>query len=275
MKSTRKMLQRFFLLATLLVTFLAVGMVSEASTAESTVPKKVRIYYGDVNYSAIQVKYGEPGSQIKNLKTSNKNLKAKQSFQNISIDSYDDMSYEDDNTAEISLYAKKKGTYKVTFDICDADGNTLEKGVEVTVYAQNDSPFKKVTFNGKDTWLMQTKGSGKFKVVMNKGYKLKKIEYSTTTIQPIESEEGYKSVETWKTIKNGKKIKLNKTPGYYAYSYSYGEATDSYYRNRSYWRDPLTAYTYVKITYVDKYTKELTTTTYSLRTLAKDSTKVN
>ena len=82
---------------------------------------------------------------IKNIKTSSKNLIAKNThyYTTSSDDTYTD------TFASIGLYAKKTGKYKVTYNICDKSGNKLSSG-KVTVYVKNDLPVKSVKFAGKE-----------------------------------------------------------------------------------------------------------------------------
>ena len=108
---------------------------------------------------------------IKNIKTSSKNLIAKNThyYTTSSDDTYTD------TFASIGLYAKKTGKYKVTYNICDKSGNKLSSG-KVTVYVKNDLPVKSVKFAGKEVnYALTSKKSGKLSVKMNKGYTLKKI----------------------------------------------------------------------------------------------------
>ncbi|MFR7962031.1 MAG: hypothetical protein ACLU6P_17385 [Roseburia intestinalis] len=107
---------------------------------------------------------------IKNIKTSSKNLIAKNThyYTTSSDDTYTD------TFASIGLYAKKTGKYKVTYNICDKSGNKLSSG-KVTVYVKNDLPVKSVKFAGKEVnYALTSKKSGKLSVKMNKGYTLKK-----------------------------------------------------------------------------------------------------
>lgn len=85
---------------------------------------------------------------IKNIKTSSKNLIAKNThyYTTSSDDTYTD------TFASIGLYAKKTGKYKVTYNICDKSGNKLSSG-KVTVYVKNDLPVKSVKFAGKEDQL--------------------------------------------------------------------------------------------------------------------------
>lgn len=82
---------------------------------------------------------------IKNIKTSSKNLIAKNThyYTTSSDDTYTD------TFASIGLYAKKTGKYKVTYNICDKSGYKLSSG-KVTVYVKNDLPVKSVKFAGKE-----------------------------------------------------------------------------------------------------------------------------
>ena len=102
---------------------------------------------------------------IKNIKTSSKNLIAKNThyYTTSSDDTYTD------TFASIGLYAKKTGKYKVTYNICDKSGNKLSSG-KVTVYVKNDLPVKSVKFAGKEVnYALTSKKSGKLSVKMNNG----------------------------------------------------------------------------------------------------------
>ena len=108
---------------------------------------------------------------IKNIKTSSKNLIAKNThyYTTSSDDTYTD------TFASIGLYAKKTGKYKVTYDICDKSGNKLSSG-KVTVYVKNDLPVKSVKFAGKEVnYALTSKKSGNLSVKLNNGYTLKFI----------------------------------------------------------------------------------------------------
>ena len=104
--------------------------------------KKFRV----VTYStgeSFNVEYG-PNNKIKSLKVNKKGMTAKvtEKYSNNS----DDYNY---NSATISLYATKAGTYTVSFKVVNSKGKTRKK-CKVKVQAVNSSSLiKKVTFGKK------------------------------------------------------------------------------------------------------------------------------
>ena len=140
---------------------------------------------------------------------------------------------------------------------------------------QNDSPFKKVLVNGKDYYKMDsyftTKKSIKFKVVMNKGYKFKKLELGTygapapvTDDYRSSSYKNYTNLEnemTYRTVKNGAKVTLGNYGSYSLREYDYDNGYDKPYKYH-YLSDSMTASTYLRVTYIDKYTKQEETTSF-------------
>lgn len=201
-----------------------------AAGAKASVPKSVRILSDTVCESAITVIPSAYGDKIKALKSSSKNLKVKQSLIHY------DQAFGEKEIA-FSLYAKKTGKYYITFNICNSKGKK-KSSHKIIVYVKNDLPFKSVTYGGEPLkitesgeWNLDTeKTSGKFKVVMNKGYKLKKIQYVETV-----SCEG--DFDGCKKISNNKKIMLPLT--------MYDEEEE----------DEIEDGTIIIVTYVDKYTK--------------------
>ena len=119
-----------------------------AATGPSA-PKAVDVsYYKNypmVNDSAISVQLGTNGKNIKNIKTSSKNLKAKVTRLSLSSSS---------NSGYVGVYAKKTGKYTVSFDVYNAQNKKIKKfTVKVNVTEptfSNNSPFKSVTFNNKE-----------------------------------------------------------------------------------------------------------------------------
>ena len=106
---------------------------------------------------------------------------------------------------------------------------------------------------------------------MNKGYKLKKIEYSTYSKSVAKTNSSYSTTysnsEITKKVKNGKSIQLGHYGYYYGHDYSYAYGTYSY---ESYSRDgDIMAPTIVKITYLDK-NKNTISTSYTLYRIADD-----
>lgn len=247
MKSQMKKLTMFLASLFLCLGFLfCTGMQTEAA---SSIPSKVRIYSGYASDYGFEVVLPKTGDTIKNLKSSSKNLLVKRT----NISDYSSGS----NSWYIGTLAKKEGTYKVTFDIYRSGKKVSSK--TITVYAKNDSAVKTCKFSAKvSSYDLTTAKTSTVKVTMNKGYTLKKIEVGVLSTK--KTGDSTSSEYTYKTIKNGGKFTLN-TKAYYSES-TYGSLSSSYYSH--YLSDSLTASTPIRITYVDKYTKETATTTYSL-----------
>lgn len=247
-------------LSTLFATFvlLAALLIGSAITASAatSIPSKIRIFPGNVDNYAVNFDLPAVGDKIKNLKSSNKNLYVKQTGKNDHKDSWD--SSNDGSSVILGLYAKKSGTYKVTFDIYSSK-NKKKSSKSITVYAKSDSPIKKFTYNGKAyNYNVNDAASGKIKVTMNSGYKLKKIEVGKYQVKNTTS--GKESAIKYTTVKNGSKITLSKVP--YTYEFKYGSLSgDSYSYNFS---KRMSAETIVLITYIDKYTKQTATMSYTL-----------
>ncbi len=237
----------------MLALVLTIGLMSIPATdvsaaSKATVTSKIRIYPGDLWNQTIDVSYVNCGDKIKNLKTSSANLLARQSSQ-ISSSS-------DPGTANITLYAKKAGTYKVSFDIYSRDGKTKRSSHAVTVYAKSDLPMKSFKFanSTKDLFTLTTKTKGKIAASLNKGYTLKKI-------QVITSDKNGEKVT--KTVKNNSTITLGIYADYDNWGYDYD---DNYYDS---WSTDLVARTQIIITYLDKYTHLEDTTYYNIYRIAK------
>ncbi len=183
----------------------------------------------------------------------------------------------------VRFYAKKAGTYKVKYDAILKDGTTVKKTLKVIAKADG-AAIKSVTFAGKvicqtlstdkiDPETLWTKGfgqnvttakSGKIKVTMNKDFKLKKIEVGTPIYKEVagtaednftkryedaafaSSLERYNDMTiSWKKVKNGKKIKLNKDDSY----------VHTYYKTHNYIDKDTSTPTYIRITFYDKKAK--------------------
>lgn len=248
MKIMKKVVS-FMLALCLVAGLMAIPATDVSAATKATVTTKIRVYPGVIWSSTIQVSYANCGDKIKNLKTSSSNLVAKQSYQSTS--SYDT------GYANIELYAKKSGTYKVKFDIYSRDGKTKRSSHTVTVYAKSDSPVKSFKFanSTNDFYSLTTKTKGKISLSMNKGYTLKKIEVITY------DKNGKKVV---KSVKNNATITLGNYASYSDWSSDYGD--NSYYES---WSNDVFAQTQIVITYIDKYTHVADTTSYSIYRLAK------
>ncbi len=181
-------------------------------------------------------------------------------------------------TYVVRFYAKKAGTYKVSYDAKLKDGTTVKKTFKV-IAKEDGSAIKSVTFGGQlldvtvgtDSFdksdRVWTKGyginttskkSGKIRVTMNKDFKLKKIEVGTP-VMITKDEKGYLTrcpeyststihdgVYTWKKVKNGKKIKLSKVD---TSRHSIDKKTESIQEKQT------STVTLIRITYYDKKNK--------------------
>lgn len=202
--------------------------------------------------------------RIANVKSSSKYLLAKKTYESYSTSSYTAYGTNEKKTTNrysttyISFFAKKAGTYTVTFDVVKADGTVkCTKSIKVkagsTIY---ESPVKTIKYAGKDLvnyYPYTTKTSGKLSVTMKKGYKLVSIEVGKTNS---------KGQTVYKKVKNNKKITLSKKVVYTTeYSSSSGAAKYTY--------DKLFPATYIRITYKNTKTKAEGTYTTALNTINK------
>ena len=222
---------------------------------------------GATAYSYIYV--GESGYRISNVKSSSSSLLVKKTEEN--YNTYSDYNYDYDtdtyktekktgyHDAYISYFAKKAGTYKVSFDVVDTKTNKTVATKTIKVIAKNtvyQDPIRSIKYCGKDVcnlYPYTNKTSGKLKVTMRKGYQLVKIE-----IGKVNS----KGVREYKKVKNGAKIKLATKQ---TYSYSYTSSYSDYKYGYSY--NYLFPETYIRITYKNKKTKEVSETYSSICTM--------
>lgn len=210
--------------------------------------------YGGAGY--INVRLSEEGDRVKNVKSKSKNVIAK-----VTAESY--TSYVNDgktttrySQASISFFGKKKGTYKVTFDVVNADGvKKCTKTIKVHVNKYSPatvSPIKSVKYAGKDIASYEpfaTAKKGKLKVTVNKGFKIKSIHVKKKN-----------SKGEWvpTKVKNGRTITLSKRN-----KYTYKDEWSTIKTNA------LFPETQIEVTVKNKKTKELTTHVYSIYTINK------
>ncbi len=219
---------------------LFIAMIPAAVTQAkelTSVPKKIRVYTGE-SPTTINLKLRN-GALIESVKSGNSKLYAKLTYTSYNKE---DGSVTN-NQNEVSFYSAKNGTYDVTFKLSD---KTSVKA-KVFCYA---NPLK-IKVNGKESTMGYTTSSkAKVNISFAKGNTRKKLEYS----KEVKTKNG-NSVNTsrkYKTFTNGQKITLNNQPSYYESSYK-SEYSD--YESRSL-HNPLLAYTYVRVTYKDKYTQQ-------------------
>ena len=268
------------LAALFLVIGLMLGMTAAVSAKEKVtkLPTSVRMYPGSAS-SVITFTLPAYGDVVKNVKVNSKDVIARVTGYDVyrHSETYSGDS-EDYKTVSIGAYSKKEGKYKISFDIYSAKGKK-KSSKRVNLFVKSDSPFYKVTYAGKPyNYGEDVPKSGKFKVVMSKGYKLKKLEVGTyKQTKDKDDETRVESEMVYKTFKNGAKIKLG-TKGYH-YAYSWGslkqeENDDDYYSGYSsysrYLNKDLEARTEIRITYIDKWTKKEATTYYDFNRLADE-----
>ncbi len=118
--------------------------------------------------------------------------------------------------AELDMWVKKAGTYTVSFDVVGADGKKRYTQ-KITVVADDKKAVASISFAGKklnvsnttsDDGIFTTKKKGKINVKMNKGYKLKRIEYLIGQEQRVDEYGDPYTVNIWQQVKNNKKISL-------------------------------------------------------------------
>lgn len=272
------MKKRNLLLQAVAISAFAISVLTTTSVTANaaTAPKSTTIspnteysYSSDVTSSgAIHVKLDDPEDYIGNIKSKNPSLKAKLTYMYC-------MDGNSDNYATIGLYAKKKLNTVVTFDIFDANGKKKEsKSVKViakTATSTTKVPIKSATFAGKPITYgkVSTKSSGKFKVTMNKGFKLVKLEVGTYS-SPKKEVTGNNSSRisntmSYKTIKNNAKIQLGKKC--YTYQYLSNTADNDYYYSS--YHTYILAPTQIKVTYKNTKTKVTGVAYYTIYRIAK------
>lgn len=242
MKNIRKRL-----LISMFLMLIGILMAGGMTVSAATVPKKVHISPGTADF--LYLTDIASGDKIKNIKTSSKNLVARFNGRLLHREENSDQLY---TNMGISLYAKKTGQYKISFDLCNSKGK-VKKKCKVDVYAYKNQPFKSIKYDNmalSETYQknIASKANGKLTVTMNSGYKLKKIRIST-------KEDHVYGVLDFKTVKNGSRIHIvtiTKPDVHTRGSLESGDFED-------YVWDSLFACTCIEIQYVDKYTKETCT----------------
>lgn len=221
--------------------------------------KKFRV--ATYSNGSFDVEYG-PENKIKSLKVNKKGMTVKVTGKY--SDNSDDYNY---NSATISLYATKAGTYTVSFKVVDSKGKTRKKCKVKVQVVNNDSVIKKATFGKKTVRLYSSsiKGgtkktvsksstkvsgkSGKLKITPNSQYKITGMVVVSV---------GKNGKYSYKKVKNGKKITLSK-------KYYKGDSASSGLYSR-----PTKKRTYIYVSYKDKFLGE--SRTYSV--VKKDGHKV-
>ncbi len=209
--------------------------------------------HGGAGY--IQIRLDNEGDRIKNVKSKSKKLLAQITEENYEKRVKNNKTVFHYTRTSISFFGKKKGTYKVTFDVVDASGKKkCTKTVKVFVdkYATYTSPIKSVKYAGKDISLHgpYTKvAKGKFKVTVRKGYKVTAI-----NVKKRNAQGDWVSTK----VRNGKKITLSKRE-----KYTRKDEWSSLSVNA------LFPETQIEVSVKNKKTKEVTIYIYSLYTMNK------
>ena len=259
MKNSKK------ILAAVLSLFMALALVPAIpaqAAASIEVNSKVRTYPNEEGSIYVYIE-GDSDTTLKSAKSSSKDLIAK-----VTDKSEYESATSNNRSYSISTFSKKSGKYTVSLSFSDGSKK------KVTVY-NYPHPVKSVKIDGKNILENTNKSKAKVKVTMNKGAKLKKVEYSYS--KKYSYEDGYYYEDYYKTFKNGGTIKINKQQGKshssYEDSYDYtdeetGKTTTTSYKSTND-SDYLLAYTYVRVTYTDKYTGEEDYYTTTVATVLK------
>lgn len=234
---------------------------SEDENIPASAPAALSFNFDDVCSGAdyaIDVNLGTYGYRVTNVQTNNSNLVAKLTKNTKSSTA----SY-----AYIGLYAKEAGSYLVTWDICNVNGNVIQNlKTQIQILAPADaSPFQELTFAGQtdfDSCITDAE-SGKLSVKLNENYKLNDI--SVITYDKT-------GTATRRKVSNNTEITL----GIYARrsesESSYGSAqSDNYYYSHSV-NTSVMAETKLLITVSDS-AKEQHTYTYRIYRIAEPATK--
>lgn len=207
------------LLSAFLLILLLGGTNAKALTYDKAIClKMVTDKYTSPNL-ATRINLDDSEDHIANVRTSSKKLKAVIS---LSSSGKKSMSYE-----EIQMYATKRGKYKLYFDVVDKNGN-VKSSESITVYVRSVEesldPIKSIKIGKTElksqllkdkytTRYVEVKKSGKLKIKMKKGCKLKEI-YVMRVVKlekPETFSDGTKTTYTTETeiIKNGSNLILS------------------------------------------------------------------
>lgn len=237
-------------IAAMLLTFVMMLMIVPADTAKAAsnqFPTKFRVYFGS-NESTKEIRVSDHHTYLKNVKSKDSNLIA-------GLTDYRYTSYGSGiDTYTLAFYAKKQGTYDITYDVMK-DSKKV-KTVKAKVYAY-PCPIS-VTLDGKYENYYGNKTTGKLKVTSQKGNPIQKIEVGTykTSKEKLDEEwlksERIYSELKYRTAKNNSKIQLG-TTGYY-----HKENVDNIQNNiiNELFQSDLMSETQIRVTYKDKYTKQ-------------------
>lgn len=246
------------------------GIKYNLGTSYNNAKTKMRIYEDDANHlvSGISVVYNNSACKLVSVKSNSKNLVAKivsngDTTVTVNTKEYNDGRVETTsdtvygNSAEIGLYAKKAGTYKVTITSRLATGALLKKTISIKASSQDPYTLSYANATKKkdaDGQYYYTKfysvKSGKLTVKASSGYKISSIKFANSFTATGEF--------NYKKISSGAKVSLNtktkrtiKTVDTYSYNGSNFKRTISDTNTKTYeYIFPVSA---VKITYKDTW----------------------
>ena len=222
-----------------------------SAVTKLTYQSKVRTGVGVEFMGSFTVNFVKKGDKIKNLKSSSKNLVVRPT--------YTHSGYVDGSNfyASYSLFAKKKGTYKVTFDVYNAANKKIASKKKITVYAEGTgNVIQSVKLDGKEIKqnysnnAYTTKKDGKVKFTYGKG-----IDVLSIKVEKYDK----KSTYVPKSFVNGRKV----TFGTYAYG-STSKYTSYYSGSSTTTSKNMYAPTRFVINYYDKYSKQEDTMYYTI-----------
>ena len=265
MKQGKKIAAAFLVLIIVFSCFGASGIEVQAATKTTTYvmdskkgvcyPTKVRAGIQELS-NICTVYLVNEGDYVASVKSSSSDLLAKVTSKGVYTgENYASVRLEGNKTqgckatGTITYHAKKKGTYTLTVTIKNAKKKITCKK-KIKVYAEEyATPVKTLKYAGKLCGVQSnlfTKKSGKLKVVMNKGFKLQKIEVGKYVEGAYKE---YSPKATYVKVKNNKQISLAESTKYRADVYSYLGGYYSYETGA--YCDYLYPVTLVKITYKD------------------------
>ncbi|MCM1161602.1 MAG: hypothetical protein NC412_10295 [Roseburia sp.] len=198
------------------------GIKYELGSNYNNAKTKMRIYADDASHliSGIKVTYNNKNLKLVSVKSNSGNLVAKIITNGSTTVSAETREYPDgrketgatetnyENDAEIGLYAKKAGTYKVTITTKLPTGTTLKK--TISIKASSTEPYtlsyagatKKKDSNGQYYYTkFYSAKSGKLTVKAKKGYKISSIKFANSFDENGEFK--------FTSVKSGTKVKLN------------------------------------------------------------------
>lgn len=152
----------------------------------------------------------------------------------------------------IQFYARKKGNYTVTLTVKNSAGVTVCKKKIIVCAGYGSDPIASLTYAGKKyneagagLSISTRKASGKLKIKVASGYRIRKIEVATSY--------DAKGNPVFKQVKNGARITLAKKTKYKEIFYrdSYSDIVDEYTCEAGSFYNYLKPVTIIRVTYYD------------------------